>query len=386
MKIRKLNQKGFSHFEAIVLIVVLVLIGAVGTFVYSRMHKSHAGSNCKGQLLLVGSSGQCVKDAQTLSVAFTGIKMPIDGKYGPLTKTNILLFQTKAFPNAKTQWDGKVGPNTWGKLCSLIPLTKTQAVYNAQNDACGSTSFKVPVTPTPTPTPTPSNYGFNAPHAITTDNLGHVWVANYSGNSVTELNANNGSLVQVLNDASYGFNDPSAITTDNLGHVWVAQFGNSNGGFGTSSVAELNAKDGSLVQVLNDASYGFFYPLAITADNLGHVWVANLSTVTELNASNGSLVQVLNDASYGLSNASAITADNLGHVWVADQSNGWQVTEINANDGSLVKYYNNQAATGFNGDFGITSDNLGHIWVANYLGNSVTELNAQDGSLVQIVK
>jgi len=334
MKIRKLNQKGFSHFEAIVLIVVLVLIGAVGTFVYSRMHKSHAGSNCKGQLLLVGSSGQCVKDAQTLSVAFTGIKMPIDGKYGPLTKTNILLFQTKAFPNAKTQWDGKVGPNTWGKLCSLIPLTKTQAVYNAQNDACGSTSFKVPVTPTPTPTPTPSNYGFNAPHAITTDNLGHVWVANYSGNSVTELNANNGSLVQVLNDASYGFNDP----------------------------------------------------LAITADNLGHVWVANLSTVTELNASNGSLVQVLNDASYGLSNASAITADNLGHVWVADQSNGWQVTEINANDGSLVKYYNNQAATGFNGDFGITSDNLGHIWVANYLGNSVTELNAQDGSLVQIVK
>lgn len=192
MKIRKLNQKGFSHFEAIVLIVVLVLIGAVGTFVYSRMHKSHAGSNCKGQLLLVGSSGQCVKDAQTLSVAFTGIKMPIDGKYGPLTKTNILLFQTKAFPNAKTQWDGKVGPNTWGKLCSLIPLTKTQAVYNAQKDACGSTSFSVPVTPTPT------NYGFNNPLDITTDNHGHVWVANYLGNSVTELNAQDGSLVQIV--------------------------------------------------------------------------------------------------------------------------------------------------------------------------------------------
>jgi hypothetical protein len=43
MKTRKLNQRGFSHFEAILLIVVLVVIGSVGTFVYSRMHKSHAG-------------------------------------------------------------------------------------------------------------------------------------------------------------------------------------------------------------------------------------------------------------------------------------------------------------------------------------------------------
>ena len=85
MKIRKLNQKGFSHFEAIVLIVVLVVIGSVGTFVYSRMHKSHAGSQA-----------------------------------------------------------------------------------------------------------------FDYPSAITSDNLGHVWVSNFNGDSVTELNAKDGSLVQVV--------------------------------------------------------------------------------------------------------------------------------------------------------------------------------------------
>ena len=85
MKSKKLNQKGFSHFEAILLIVVLVVIGSVGTFVYSRMHKSQAGSNL----------------------------------------------------------------------------------------------------------------GINYPYDVATDNLGHIWVAN-SNNSVTELNAKDGSLVRVV--------------------------------------------------------------------------------------------------------------------------------------------------------------------------------------------
>ena len=89
MKIRKLNQRGFSHFEAIVLIVVLVVIGSVGTFVYSRMHKSHAGSQ-----------------------------------------------------------------------------------------------------------------EFSIPDAISSDNLGHIWVANYGDNSVTELNAKDGILIKVINGAA----------------------------------------------------------------------------------------------------------------------------------------------------------------------------------------
>ena len=85
---------------------------------------------------------------------------------------------------------------------------------------------------------------FNNPTLITADNLGHVWVVNGNGaNSVTELNAKDGSLVKVIKGASYGFNHPDAITADNLGHVWVTNY-NAN------SVTELNAKDGSLVQVV----------------------------------------------------------------------------------------------------------------------------------------
>ena len=52
----------------------------------------------------------------------------------------------------------------------------------------------------------------------------HVWVANYSGNSVTELSASTGALVKVIGGSSYGFDDPVAIASDGT-HVWVANQG-----------------------------------------------------------------------------------------------------------------------------------------------------------------
>ena len=48
-----------------------------------------------------------------------------------------------------------------------------------------------------------------------------MWVANALGDSVTELDAATGALVQVINGSSYGFNYPVAITSDGT-HVWVA--------------------------------------------------------------------------------------------------------------------------------------------------------------------
>jgi DNA-binding beta-propeller fold protein YncE len=66
-----------------------------------------------------------------------------------------------------------------------------------------------------------------------------VWVANYEGNSVTELNASNGSLLRVINATADGFNFPTSVAVSGT-HVWVTnQYG--------SSVTELNASNGSLV-------------------------------------------------------------------------------------------------------------------------------------------
>ena len=54
-----------------------------------------------------------------------------------------------------------------------------------------------------------------------------LWVANNSGDSVTELNASTGALVKLFSAQSYGFNGPFAVAVDGT-HVFVANhFGDS---------------------------------------------------------------------------------------------------------------------------------------------------------------
>jgi DNA-binding beta-propeller fold protein YncE len=46
-------------------------------------------------------------------------------------------------------------------------------------------------------------------------------MANWVGNSVTELNAATGALVKVITGSRYGFDGPEAVSSDGT-HVWVA--------------------------------------------------------------------------------------------------------------------------------------------------------------------
>ena len=213
-----------------------------------------------------------------------------------------------------------------------------------------------------------ASYGFTAPNRVAVGS-GHVWVTNPPGNSVTELNASDGSLVRILSGAGYGFGGPVGIASDGT-HVWVT---NTN----SNSVTELNASGGSFVRILSGAGYGFSRPYAVAIDRT-HVWVANAngSSVTELNASDGSPVRILAGVAY--SNPTAI-ADDGTHVWIANAAAN-SVTELNASDGSLVRTLTN-TSYGFYGPRAIALDGT-HVWIANASGNSVTELNASDGSWV----
>ena len=66
------------------------------------------------------------------------------------------------------------------------------------------------------------SYGFNSPQRIASDGS-HLWVANTNGNSVTELDASDGSWVRTLSGGSYGFVDPYGIAFDGS-HLWVANY------------------------------------------------------------------------------------------------------------------------------------------------------------------
>jgi DNA-binding beta-propeller fold protein YncE len=81
---------------------------------------------------------------------------------------------------------------------------------------------------------------FNGPFGVSSDGT-HVWVADYD-NSVTELDAATGALVQVITGSNYGFDSPVEVNSDGS-HVWITNAGNN-------SVTELDAATGALVQVI----------------------------------------------------------------------------------------------------------------------------------------
>jgi hypothetical protein len=108
-------------------------------------------------------------------------------------------------------------------------------------------------------------WGLSLPISDSSDGT-HVWAANSFGSSVTELDAATGALVQVISGSSDGFSHPDAISSDGT-HVWVANRGDS--------VTELSAATGALVQVISGSSYGFDEPDAIASDGTD-VWVANV--------------------------------------------------------------------------------------------------------------
>jgi DNA-binding beta-propeller fold protein YncE len=61
----------------------------------------------------------------------------------------------------------------------------------------------------------------------------HIWVSNNGSNSVTELNASDGSWVKTLADSSDGFNSPYGVAFGG-GRIWVTNTGGN-------SVTELPA-------------------------------------------------------------------------------------------------------------------------------------------------
>ncbi len=149
---KKLNNKGFSHVETFLFVIVITAVTGVGFFVYSR-NQAHAGSLCGSPLVAYGSAdsaskNNCVKDLQTMLNTQNKYKgsdvLAVDGIFGPLTKAAVAKFQTAN----KLGVDGMAGPYTFGKLCSIATPVGAPAAYAlAKKDAC-TAHANAPVNPT----------------------------------------------------------------------------------------------------------------------------------------------------------------------------------------------------------------------------------------------
>jgi hypothetical protein len=218
-----------------------------------------------------------------------------------------------------------------------------------------------------------------------------VWITNgadvptpagFTGNSVTELNASNGSLVRVISDPKDKISYPDSVIV--LGsHVWV---GNSLG----NSLTELRSSNGSLVRVviikgksatvgvgaLNDS------PQSLSATGSNFLVVTG-NSVRELSGTNGTQLRNVTTVENHKDGYCAVAA-NSSDVWTATCATPGSVSEINIASGARVRVIN--AASDDLGEGQGIAFSARDVWVSSSTYGSVTELDTATGALVRLIK
>ena len=274
-----------------------------------------------------------------------------------------------------------------------VPLIVAQAKAGGTGHAPARTMTQGP--PALAGVYTGTEYGFNTSNSIAADG-NHVWVLNGGNDSVTELDAHDGSWIQTLQGARYGFSQTGSDTTgivDNGTDIWVGNL---------DTVTEINAGSGSLVRILRiPASVNVHgWPTAMVLAGT-QLWGATpetcrpycgpstiaYSSLIEFNASSGSYERTLFRNT--TQDPVALASDGT-HIWFAASTisgsgsgSAGSVTEFDATDGHQIwsvpaTIYSSQETSG---DSLAYAD--GHVWVAN--GRSVTELNAGDGKPLRVL-
>ena len=115
---------------------------------------------------------------------------------------------------------------------------------------------------------------FSSPSGIAIDSLGNLWVANETGDALTEVSIAGFIFHNFAHTGS--FNGGFGVAIDSSSHVWVT---NTIG----NDVTALN-NDGTLFGNFAPPGSSFLSPVGVAIDSSGNLWVANGgdNTVTEL--------------------------------------------------------------------------------------------------------
>jgi hypothetical protein len=243
-----------------------------------------------------------------------------------------------------------------------------------------------------------SSSNFSTPYGLAVDAQGDVWVANESGNNITELNPA-GSVLANYNGG--GILLPRGIAIDTAGNVWVANTGGS-------SVVKLSSAGSPLSGTAGYTAGSINAPVALAIDSGNNVWVANFNgnSVTALSSTGSAINSSPLTGSGNLSLPTGIAVDTQGNVWVSSAGNGTvaefshlgilqsnsgytdgalidpQGLAMDANNNAFVAASFISAVSGFNSSgsalspspftgggiqtpAGVATDGAGAIWVVN---------------------
>jgi sugar lactone lactonase YvrE len=151
------------------------------------------------------------------------------------------------------------------------------------------------------------------PVSLAIDANNNAWVGNSYGGAVVKVSPDGSQFT------SYACcNWAGGIAIDQRGYVWVANYMGD-------SISQLLAKDGSVISSgYSDGKASISHPQGIAVDGSGHVWVTNVlgSSITELAGSAASSPgQILSPTAgwardAGLTASWAVAIDASGNLWV----------------------------------------------------------------------
>lgn len=201
---------------------------------------------------------------------------------------------------------------------------------------------------------------------IAIDQRNHVWVGNFAGNSISELDPDGRPVSDEPYTAGGTTTQVQGVAVDPQGNVWAANFG----GDSVSFFPARNPQAGETYTVADFPKCGFDRPFGIAIDAQGRAWVANQfgDTIVRVDRASpdrcpGGTIPV-GDGPMG------IALDPEGNVWTANDGSK-NVTLHEPASGRTRSFSND---TQMVGPWGIAVDGAGNPWVADFFGTRVVQL------------
>jgi streptogramin lyase len=169
------------------------------------------------------------------------------------------------------------GASGWGGTSLAFPVAL--AIDSSHNAWVADQAGNLSITRISADGSEVTNFNCNCDGAsgIATDQNSNVWVANYYGNSISEVNSCGTLVLGAVTGG--GVYRPQGIAVDGAGTVWVANFlGNSVSEVGGPS----SATPGTFVSPSSGfgADAAMLQPYGLAIDPSGNIWISNFGNNT----------------------------------------------------------------------------------------------------------
>jgi uncharacterized repeat protein (TIGR03803 family) len=203
--------------------------------------------------------------------------------------------------------------------------------------------------------------GATGPVPLAFDNSGNLYVGNWTGNTVYEYSPS-GTLLNILT----GLSNPRGLIFDSSGNLYVANQG--------SNTVSVFSPGGAPLRTLT-AQAG---PYTMAFDSSGNLYVANSGTTTVSKFAPGATAPSATLG--GLNTPDALAFDSSGNLYVGNQS-GTTVGEFASS--ALASGANAPTAnlTGLSNPSALAFDAFGDLYVANAGNGTISEF-APNGTLI----